>query len=446
MQEDRVTFEQIEQCFDSFMLLRDRDFIRLTLAVIIGNQIPSRRPIWLLLVAPPSSGKTTALNALVGLEIHKKSGEKIQPTCSISDITDKTFASGAIRNDKETSLLYRLPFGGVLMFKDFTSVLSKREEERRGIMAQLREIYDGAYKKIFGTGEEVTWVGKIGAIGGVTEAIYQHLEGMSVMGDRFMLYQIPQPDRKEVLHFKLNQEDSGMTETVQMPKAQALVHRYMQQAFDELEDTKIVLNAEQRSEIIDVADFCTIARSGIIQNEYTGKISFVPSPEMPTRMFEQMLALSSTFLLMNKIDNPEHDGLLVNRDFKIMYKIAYDSIPIQRRIALRYLAQYTEGVDTAALARKTNYPTEVVQGWLEQLNALGVVARVKRTGFGNWWKLEPQYCALMMKLTGVKAVDEWMIDDESMDEDAGKEWEKDKVREIDPEQMKERLENNPDDW
>jgi len=280
----------------------------------------------------------------------------------------------------------------------------------------------------------------------VTEAIYQHLEGMSVMGDRFMLYQIPQPDRKEVLHFKLNQEDSGMTETVQMPKAQALVHRYMQQAFDELEDTKIVLNAEQRSEIIDVADFCTIARSGIIQNEYTGKISFVPSPEMPTRMFEQMLALSSTFLLMNKIDNPEHDGLLVNRDFKIMYKIAYDSIPIQRRIALRYLAQYTEGVDTAALARKTNYPTEVVQGWLEQLNALGVVARVKRTGFGNWWKLEPQYCALMMKLTGVKAVDEWMIDDESMDEDAGKEWEKDKVREIDPEQMKERLENNPDDW
>jgi len=343
-------------------------------------------------------------------------------------------------------ILYRLPFGGVLMFKDFTSILSKRDEEKRSIMAQLREIYDGAYNKKFGTGDEVDWKGKVGAIGGVTQAIYQHLESMSVMGDRFMLYQIPQPDRKATLKFKLQQERLGTTEDIQMPIAQDLVQRYMQQAFDTLDDVKVVLDDKTEDEIIAVADFCTMVRSGIIHHNFSGEIQFVPDAEMPARMFEQMLALSSTFLLMNKIDNPEHDGLLVNRDFKIMYKIAYDSIPIQRRIALRYLAQYTEGVDTAALARKTNYPTEVVQGWLEQLNALGVVARVKRTGFGNWWKLEPQYCALMMKLTGVKAVDEWMIDDESMDEDAGKEWEKDKVREIDPEQMKERLENNPDDW
>jgi hypothetical protein len=445
MQEDKVTFEQIQECFDSFMLLHDRDFIRLTLAVVIGNQISSRRPIWLLLVAPPSSGKTTALNALVGLKINTKRGEKIEPTCSISDITDKTFASGAIRNDKETSLLYRLPFGGVLMFKDFTSVLSKREEERRGIMAQLREIYDGAYKKIFGTGEEVTWVGKIGAIGGVTEAIYQHLEGMSVMGDRFMLYQVPQPDRIAVLEFKLDQEDLGTTESVQMPKAQALVHRYMQQAFDMLEDTKLSLNKEQRKDIIGIANFCTIARSGVITNEYTREISFVPSPEMPTRMFEQMLSLGATFLLMNRIDGKE--GVhLDDRDLKTMYKIAYDSIPIQRRIALRYLAKYSEGVDTAALARKTNYPTKVVQGWLEQLNALGVVARVKRTGSGNYWKLEPEFRDIMFKLQGIKVQDDWMIDSESMDEDAGKEWEKDKVREQDPEQMRERLENDPNDF
>ena len=445
MLEEIVTFEQIHECFDYFMLLRDRDFIRLTLAVVIGNQFASRRPIWLLLVAPPSSGKTTALNALVGLKINTKRGEKIEPTCSISDITDKTFASGAIRNDKETSLLYRLPFGGVLMFKDFTSVLSKREEERRAIMAQLREIYDGAYKKIFGTGEEVTWVGKIGAIGGVTEAIYQHLEGMSVMGDRFMLYQIPQPDRIAVLEFKLDQEDLGTTETVQMPKAQALVHRYMQQAFDMLEDTKLSLNKEQRTDIIGIANFCTIARSGIITNEYTREISFVPTPEMPTRMFEQMLSLGATFLLMNKIDGKE--GVFLDEsDLKIMYKIAYDSIPIQRRIALRYLAQYTEGVNTAALARKTNYPTKVVLGWLEQLNALGVVARVKKSGFENWWKLEPEFREIMYKLQGVKAKDEWMVDDESMDEDAGKEWNKDKEREHNSDQMEERLAENPDDF
>ncbi len=446
--EEHVTFAQIQEIFDSFLLLRDRDFIRLTLAVIIGNQITARRPIWLMLVAPPSSGKTTALNALLDLEVMTQAGDKMHPTHSISDITEKTFASGAQRNDKETSLLNRLSNGSVLMFKDFTSILSKREEERRNIMSQLREIYDGAYRKEFGTGEEVNWRGKIGAIGGVTQAIYQHLESMSVMGDRFMLYQIPQPDRKAVLKFKLRQEHEGTTEDIQMPIARRLVHRYMQQAFDALQDVKVVLDDKTQDEIIDVADFCTMVRSGIITHSFTGDILFVPEPEMPARMFEQMLALASTFLLMRKIDNPEEENTTLQpNDFKLMYKIAYDSIPIVRRIALRHLAQYTGGVSTAGLARKTNYPTKTVTTWLEQLNALGIVARVQKDGFGNWWKLQPQYRELMVKLQGVQVEEGFMTDEEAEDDAANAEWEKDKTTSAyDPEELAERLRENPDDY
>lgn len=444
---EHVTFAQIQQVFDSFLLLKDRDFIRLTLAVIIGNQISTRRPIWLMLVAPPSSGKTTALNALLDLEVMTQAGEKMQPTHSISDITEKTFASGAQRNDKETSLLNRLPIGGVLMFKDFTSILSKREEERRNIMSQLREIYDGAYRKEFGTGEEVNWRGKIGAIGGVTQAIYQHLESMSVMGDRFMLYQIPQPDRKEVLKFKLRQEALGTTEDVQMPIAKAMVHQYMQQAFDALQDVKIELDDKTQDEIIDVADFCTMVRSGIITHSFTGAILFVPEPEMPARMFEQMLALASTLLLMRKIDNPDVEAKLESNDFKLMYKIAFDSIPIVRRIALYHLAKYTQGVSTSGLGRATNYPTKTVEAWLEQLTALGVVTRVKKDGFGNWWKMLPQYSSLMVKLQGVQVIDGFMQDEDVEDDAANAEWEKDKALSgYADEEMLERLREDPMDF
>lgn len=449
MENKPVTFSQIQEVFDSFLLLKDRDFIRLTLAVVIGNQIPTRRPIWLLFVAPPSSGKTTALSALTDLVIATKRGEKLEPICSISDITDKTFASGAIRNDKETSLLYRVPNGGILVFKDFTTVLSKRPEEQQGIFAQLREIYDGSYKKIFGTGEEVVWQGKLGALGGVTESVYQYIERMSVMGDRFMFYQIPQPNRIEALNFKLDQELSGNTEMVQMPKARALVHQYMQQAFDKLQDTKIVLAPEQREEIISVANFCTIARSGVIVNEFSNTIKFVPSPEMPLRMFEQMLSVGASLLLMNHIDDENHNGLLTDRDLSMVYKMAYDSIPSQRRIALFYMAQYSEGVDTAAVARKTGYPTDVIKGWLEQLNALGVVKRVKKSGFGNWWKLHDDYRNVMYRLSGVQATQDWFIDDENIEEDARGEWQKDKEREqgaFDYDQLNERLENDPNDF
>jgi type VI protein secretion system component VasK len=68
-----IKFQDIEDTFKQFMLRGDNDYIKLSYAAQIGNQILSRRPIWLMLVAPPSSGKTTALNAFNGLKIVNKS-------------------------------------------------------------------------------------------------------------------------------------------------------------------------------------------------------------------------------------------------------------------------------------------------------------------------------------------------------------------------------------
>lgn len=445
MQEELVTFDDIQKVFDTMLLLKDRDLVRLTLASVIGNQLTARRPIWLMLVAPPSSGKTTTLNALLGMQLITKEGERVEPIHSISDLTENSFASGAVRSDRETSLLFKIPYGGMMIFKDFTSILSKRDDAKTIIMGQLREVYDGAYSKRTGTGDDIMWSGKVGAIAGVTQAIYQHLESMSVMGDRFMLYQIPQPDRKEMLRFKLRQEEGGTTEDIQMPIARDLVHKYMQQAFNMLENVRIQLDEKTQNEIIDVADFCTMVRSGVITNSFSGEIIFVPEPEMPARMFEQMLALGAAFMLMRKMDNPNDPNAnnLTSDDFRVMYKIAYDSIPVVRRIALKYLAQYSKGVDTAALARKTNYPTKVVTSWLEQLNALGIVLRVKKTTFGNSWVLRKEYRDIMAKLQHIDVLDEAMTESDVEDEvDAS--WENDKKRTASIESAQEMI--NDDEW
>lgn len=417
MSEKIVKFKDIQEIFESFLLLRDKHLIWLTIAAVLGNQMMNRRPIWLMLVAPPSSGKTTALNALMGLEVYNKMGEKIQPIHNISDITENSFASGAQSSTSETSLLNKIPKGGVMVFKDFTSILSKNSDAKRIVMGQLREIYDGSYVKRTGTGKDIMWTGKIGALAGVTESVYQHLESLSVMGDRFMLYQIPQPDRKKMLRFKLDQERKGTTEDVQMPKAKELVHAYMQRAYDNLTEVQVQISTEQEDEIIEVADFCTMVRSGIITNDFTGDIQFVPQPEMPARMFEQMLALGSTFAYMRKLDDPSipDDKALTRDDLAIMYKIAYDSIPVTRRIALNYLVKYSGGVETSALATKTNYPSKVVQQWLEQLNALGVVKRMKTARGTNAWSLHPQYLTLMEVLNGVKANSEMLTGDHDDD-------------------------------
>lgn len=444
-----IKFQDIEDTFRQFMLLGDNDYIKLSYAALIGNQMLSRRPIWLMLVAPPSSGKTTALNAFNGLKIiNKASGNAIEPTTNISDLTENSFASGMNRGEKQTSLLQKMPRGGLMIFKDFTSILSKQEQTRRVIMGQLREIYDGAYVKRTGNGEDVLWQGKVGAIAGVTEAVFQHMETMSAMGDRFIMYQIKQPDRKDMLRFKLDQEKLGFTESTVMPQLKQMTSQYLQRAFDTMSDINITLPKQHEDEIIDVADFCTMVRSGLITNDYTGKILFVPQPEMPARMFEQMLALGAAFVFMRQMDEPNATNEMTEEDFRIIYKIAFDSIPVVRRIALRYLTVYGGGADAASLARKINYETEVVAGWLAQLNALGVVDRVKRANGGNYWKLNSKYVGIMERLDKVKATGNSL--DEDGEHDGGDEveqhWNKNKSFEegLDVDAIKEAIAN--DDW
>lgn len=408
---DRPTVEQVQRTFDSFLLLADRDVVRLMLAVIIGNQMTKRFPIWTMLVAPPSSGKTTLLNSLVGLKLKTKSGDVKDIIHSISDLTTNSFASGIERHDKEPSLLNRVGIGDVMVFKDFTSLLSKHRDEKKVVMGQLREIYDGSYKKLTGNGKNIEWNGKLGAFAGVTQAVYQHLEEFAIMGDRFMFYQVLQPDRKEMLKFKIRQEQDGTSEAEMMPKARECVHQYIQYAFDNLRDVKIYMDEKTQDEIIEVADFCTMVRSGIVINEYNNLIQFVPAPEMPARMFDQMMGIASAFSLMRMLDQNAEDNaenVLTPNDFKIMYKVAYDSIPLVRRFALTYLAKYKKGIETSALATKLNYSSEVTRTWLEQLNALGIVTRRKTASGTNFWTLDEKYRNVMVRLQHIKVLDEYM--------------------------------------
>ena len=416
-----TTFKDIQATYEKFLLLEDKDFIRLTYATIIGNQMPSQRPIWLMLVAPSSSGKTTALNAFNGLKLKNKiSGEEIEPTHNISDLTENSFASGMNRGDKQTSLLHKIPYGGVMVFKDFTSMISKNEQARMTIMGQLREIYDGAYTKRTGNGEDVMWNGKIGAIAGVTEAIFQHMESMSAMGDRFVLYQVQQPDRVQVTKYKINQINTGVTEYSIMPTLKKMTEEYLQRAFDAMsksENIKLELNEKEVDEIVAVADFCTMVRSGLNIDKYRNRITFVPTPEMPMRMFEQMYAIAISFMFMRKLDDPNCSNEIPKEDFAVIYKIAFDSIPVVRRIALQYLTLYDGGVTTAALARKINYESEIVSGWLAQLNSLGVVKRIKHSSGGNAWVLEERFRTVMERLNHVKALGKSLGDDDEIESD-----------------------------
>lgn len=144
--------------FGAHLYLPDPAVLDVAIATLVAHRLGGD-PLWTLLVGAPGSGKTEVIQSVGDCpEVHP-----------LSSLTAQTFASG-LRGKARASLLHRLDAQGhsFVTLKDLTTVLTMHREARQEILAQLREIYDGAYAKEFGTGEAISWEGRLGFLAGVT--------------------------------------------------------------------------------------------------------------------------------------------------------------------------------------------------------------------------------------------------------------------------------------
>lgn len=399
-----LLMEEVEKVF----LVVDKGMVKMVVSTIISNRM-DLDPVWLLLVAPPSGGKTEMISAISGLEF----------VFPISDLTVNTFASGQKKTGKETSLLLKMN-NGIMAFKDFTSVLSKNKDARKEIMGQLREIFDGEYVKRTGTGDDITWRGKIGAIAGATEIIYRHLEEMSAMGDRFIMYNIKQPDRLEVARRALS-NSGDMHEMREHLKA--CFTNLVNHVIDKLDnEEEMLMDVTMKEELLTVADFATRVRSAVMTDFKSGLVDFVPAPEMPGRVTSQLYTLGCGFIAMNKsnpqlpLNHPAHKGTLTDDEKKLLFKTAFDSIPRTRRDIIMPLAKHRPGVSTVGLATMLDLPTDSVKKYLQQVNALGVCTRTKSSGpQGDTWKMPEKYRKIIKQIEDFKIEDTMLISTDAAD-------------------------------
>ena len=402
------TIEQLEKEVEEFLLLGDKNVVKTIIATIIANKM-QLSPVWLLLVAPSSGGKSELIGALSGLPfIH-----------AISDLTVNTFVSGLKRPGKETSLLFKIT-GGIMTFKDFTSILSKNKDARKEIMGQLREVYDGDYTKRTGTGDDIHWHGRVGAIGASTEAIYKAIGEMTQMGDRFIMYTIEQAER---IDSTIRAMENAPFLVEKRNHLQNCFTSYIQYLLNHLEISgkDIEISSEIKMEILQVADFAARARSAVDIDIRTGLVDFVPSIEMPMRMITQLYNLAKAFTVM-RASVPESNNLVANTltddDKKILLKIAFDSIPKTRRMVLYYLAKYIKGISTAGVAVAVNLPTESIKKYLFEVNALGICERKKRKGAqGDQWIIIDSYRQVIRKVQDI-VIDDGELIAQNIDLDA----------------------------
>src|SRR3990167_1271191 len=391
--------KKLTELFNSVYLIKDRYILKTILAGVVSQQLKSD-PVWIVIIAPSGGAKSEFINAIT----------KCVGVFPLSTLTSKTFVSGMKGRGEETSLLLKIQ-NGIITFKDLTSLLSEHKEERSVIMAQLREIYDGKYAKTFGTGETVEWGGKITILAGSTYAIHTLKQQYTAMGERFLFYNMIQPDRIEAGRRTMeNQEDGKMAELRNM-LATSTGHYANELIVIPKEMPRIT--AEFRDEILSIAELATRARSAVERNWRSPQqdITEVHPPEMPTRFAGQLQVMARSLMIINW--NETGELVLLDEDKIILYKLALDSIDKSRRITMQELSKY-DTLTTTGLAVKLELKTNTIRRWLEDLVALEIAERVKKSGNkGDDWLIKEKYRTIITRYEGIAFEGHELIDDET---------------------------------
>jgi hypothetical protein len=176
------TIEETLKVFEHWLILPNLTPVYAMLGTVAANLLPGD-PVWLGIIGPPSSAKTELLN----------STSMLPKVVQAATLTPAGLLSGTPKKqyDKKTKggLLRQIGAFGILVLKDFGSILSMRPEAKAEVLAALREIYDGSWTRHLGTdgGRTLDWQGKVALLFAATGVIDTHYGVIGAMGDRFLL-------------------------------------------------------------------------------------------------------------------------------------------------------------------------------------------------------------------------------------------------------------------
>jgi hypothetical protein len=142
-------FTPLREVLERWFYKPDLQAIRIVLGTIKSHYLNLGDPAWLFAVAPPGSGKTSI--SIVG-------ASGLPEVQVLGDLSENTFLSGfyghhqpglleKLGNTTSNGNAHTTVGDGILLMKDFTTVLSMRGDRRNAILGQLREIHDGQFRR-----------------------------------------------------------------------------------------------------------------------------------------------------------------------------------------------------------------------------------------------------------------------------------------------------------
>jgi len=356
------TLDDLKKEIKKYLYLEDYRIIDVMLGTYIANKFKTD-PLWLLVIAPPSNAKTEIMRGFLG-----------HPDAYfLSNLTPSTLVSGQKpKGGADPSLLLQLN-DKLVILKDFTTVLSMRSENQQEILAQLREAYDGHYKKAFGNGKVIEWKGRFGVLAACTPIWDAHYAVIGAMGERFLLYRTG--NRKGIESGLRAQQVVGREEEMRQC-IQKGIHTFINQ-FQELQQIKFEKNEDLNRKIVALANLTAHGRCPVKRDRYHRDILYQPEPEGTPRLVKQFMQIGMALGIIqgkNRIDNEV---------YAIVKKIGCDLIPQQRLMAIRELWNlkifpYLDSwIPTTEIGDILKIPGGTMRLNLEDLMTVGLVNRAR---------------------------------------------------------------------
>lgn len=240
--------------------------------VVISNRLDADVDV-VIIVGPSGSLKTELIR-----ELGETENQYIYP---VSTITEHTFASGYVEND---DLAPRLR-GRTLVIKDFTSIMSMRDDALGLILADIREITDGKIEKEFGSGARKRHRGLHSSILAASTGAIEHYQSVfSKLGSRLLLVRPKNNSIEARRRSWQNQSSLKMKEIRKELNTEmfGFIDQEIQRLTAEPETYK-KLPDEDAEQIGVWCDSLAVLRTHIMRDRY-GNVVSEPEPEVPTRL------------------------------------------------------------------------------------------------------------------------------------------------------------------
>lgn len=376
-----LELEDVLKTFKKWLELEETDYIEVIIATIISNKILGD-PVWLFVIGPPGGSKTEILRSFNRL------GNRIYST---SKLTAQSLISGKKSSAKyDPSLLPKLD-GKTLIIKDFTSILGIQREARQTIFSDLREAYDGYLEKEFGNFGHKGFKAHFSLIANVTPVIDRYSSVQQDLGERFLKIRLTYSEMDSKILKAMDNE------AVQEKMREELISTVIQFFNKDFQIDNIEFSEETKIKIMNLAKFVAIGRTTVNRDQFRGNIlTYLPEYEIGTRIGIQLKKIGRSLACIREKKEVGEE------EYKILRRIAQDSLPRKRRVLLEFLYQNNfKWLTTSEVGKEIRIERHTCLLALQDLQVLKLVETEKeehKAGTPWSWKLTKEMNDLFIKI------------------------------------------------